>query len=515
MRRLKEKTRSLWEPGSTLSQRVVRSGFWAFALRIADRLFKLIRTIVLARILTPSDFGLMGVALLAVFTLRTFSQTGFQAALIQERESIKEYFDAVWTVSALRGLVLFIALYLAASPISLVFDTPAAAPIIQVISISMLLNGLTNIGVVYFQKELEFNKQFIYRLSGALADLIVAIIAAALLRSVWALVLGFLAETFVRLMVSYTFHPHKPKVSFEPRRILRLFSYSRWVMLSSILTFIGGRGDDVIVGKVIGASALGLYQMAYRISQLAVTETSYVIWGAAFPAYSKLQDKSTALRKAYFRIAGLSATLSVPIAVGTVVIGGDFTKIFLGEEWLPMVPTMAVLAAAALIESLVLTGSPLFMGSGNPKSMFQVQLWKALTIAALAYPFSIKWGILGTGLAMALSSLSMLIVWYVRIKKQLKPTLRDWTDTFAPPFISSLAMVSAIRLFKMLTKHLLSDVLSMQILWFLIAAFLAGSIYFGIICLCQLVFPRHQVLKEMLRIIRCEQDGEDVSDAYS
>ena len=130
MQRLKEKARSLWEPGSTLSQRVVRSGFWAFALRIADRLFKLIRTIVLARILTPSDFGLMGIALLAVFTLRTFSQTGFQAALIQKRESIKEYLDAVWTVSALRGLVLFIALYLVASPISMVFDNPAAVPIV-------------------------------------------------------------------------------------------------------------------------------------------------------------------------------------------------------------------------------------------------------------------------------------------------------------------------------------------------------------------------------------------------
>jgi len=142
---LKHKAKRLWEPGETLSQRVVRGGFWAFALRIADRAFKLIRTIVLARVLAPSDFGLMGIALLTMSTLETFTQTGFQAALIQKKEDIEDYLDTAWTISALRGLVLFAVLYLAALYIALFFSTPAATPIMRVIGVSMLLNGLTNI----------------------------------------------------------------------------------------------------------------------------------------------------------------------------------------------------------------------------------------------------------------------------------------------------------------------------------------------------------------------------------
>jgi len=130
----------LFEPGDTLSQRVVRGGFWVFALRITNRLFQLIRTIVLARVLAPSDFGLMGIALLAISALQTFTQTGFQAALIQKKGDIRDYLDTAWAISALRGLALFAVLSLAAPYIALFFDTLAATPIMRVIGVSMLLN---------------------------------------------------------------------------------------------------------------------------------------------------------------------------------------------------------------------------------------------------------------------------------------------------------------------------------------------------------------------------------------
>ena len=229
--KLRERAQILWEPGSTLSQRVVRGGFWMFALRLTDRLLTLTRTIVLARILAPSDFGLMGIALLAMSTLRAFSQTGFQAALIQKKEDIKDYLDTAWTVSVLRGFGLFAILYLTAPYIALFFETPAATPIIRVIALSVLLAGLTNVGVVYFQKELEFNKRFVHQLSGAVADLAVAITAALLLRNVWALVLGVLAGSLARLVTSYAIQPYRPRLRLEGVKARELFNFGRWVVL--------------------------------------------------------------------------------------------------------------------------------------------------------------------------------------------------------------------------------------------------------------------------------------------
>ncbi|GAI24761.1 unnamed protein product, partial [marine sediment metagenome] len=121
---IKARAKNLLQPGEGLYQRTVRSGAWAFALRITEQVFSITRLIILARILAPNDFGLLGIALLAMMTLETFSQTGFQQALIQKKEDIKGYLDAAWTVSALRGLALFAVLFLVAPYVAIFFNAP-------------------------------------------------------------------------------------------------------------------------------------------------------------------------------------------------------------------------------------------------------------------------------------------------------------------------------------------------------------------------------------------------------
>ncbi len=193
--------RRIKTPGNGLSQRTVRGGFWAFLLRIVQQIFSLARLVILARLLAPHDFGLMGIALLTMSTLETFSQTGFQQALIQKKATIASYLDAVWTVLIIRGFVLFGILYFAAPLAASFFDVPEAKAIIQVIGLSVLFQAFTNIGVIYFQKELEFNKEFIYQSAGTLADFSVAILGVLILRNVWALVFGLLAGNAVRCIV--------------------------------------------------------------------------------------------------------------------------------------------------------------------------------------------------------------------------------------------------------------------------------------------------------------------------
>jgi peptidoglycan biosynthesis protein MviN/MurJ (putative lipid II flippase) len=142
------------------------------------------------------------------------------------------------------------------------------------------------------------------------------------------------------------------------------------------------------------------------------------------------------------------------------------------------------------------------MGSGNPEFEFQVQLVRALTIIALIFPFSMRWGISGAAFTVVLSGLSMLTVWYVKIKDQLKLTSGDLAGVFGPPFVSSLAMVVTIYLLRLLTKPICPNTLPMQVGWFLIAVSLAVSVYFGAIYLLQQAFPRHQILKEVARVMR-------------
>jgi len=352
LNKAKKIVKNLITPGETLSQKVVKGGFWVFLLRIVNRVFSLIRLIILARILSPNDFGLMGIALLTISILKTFSQTGFEEALIQKKEDIESYLNSAWTALILRGFILFVILYFIAPYAAVFFNSPEAKPIIRVIGFSILFQAFTNIGIIYFKKELEFNKEFIYQFSGTLADFIVAISAVLILRNVWALVLGSLAGSIVRCFMSYLIHPRRPCLSKDLGKVKELFGFGKWIMGSSILIFLIIEGDDIFVGKLLGATALGFYQLAYRISNMPATEITHVISQVTFPTYSKLQDNLPKLREVYLKVLQLIAFLSFPIAGLIFVLAPDFTKIFLGEKWMLMVPAMQILCIFGVTRSI-------------------------------------------------------------------------------------------------------------------------------------------------------------------
>ena len=448
MQKIKKLANNLITPGETLSQRVVKGGFWVFFLRIVNRGFSLIRLIILARILAPSDFGLMGIALLTMSTLETFSQTGFQQALIQKKEDIKSYLNSAWTVLILRGFIIFIILYFIAPYAAIFFKAPEAKPIIRVIGFSILFQAFTNIGVTYFKKELEFNKEFIYQFSGTLADFIVAVTAVLILKNVWALVLGLLAGNSVRCIVSYLIHPYRPHLSSDLGKAKELFGFGKWIMGSSILVFLITQGDGIFVGKILGTTALGFYQLACRISNMPATEITHVISQVTFPVYSKLQDNIPKLREAYLKVLQVTTFLSFPIAGMIFVLAPDFTKIFLGEKWIPMVPAMQVLVFAGLIRSIMATTGPIFQAVGKPKIETKWQIVRLFVIFVLIYPFTVKWGIFGTSIVIFLSAFISTIGFSYRVIKVINCKLKEFSKIIALPPINGIIMMLVLTLLK-------------------------------------------------------------------
>ena len=471
--KVKDFVKNLNDPGKNLSQRAVRGGFWVFSLRIVQQLFGLARLLIIARILSPHDFGLMGIALLTMATLETFSQTGFQAALIQKKEDIRSYLDAAWTVLILRGFILFAILYLIAPYAATFFEAPEAKPIIQVIGISVLLQAFTNIGVIHFQKELEFNKEFIYQFAGTLADFIVAVSAVLILGNVWALVFGLLAGNAARCFVSYLIHPYRPHLSSDIGKAKELFGFGKWIFGSSILVFLITQGDDIFVGKLLGVTALGFYQLAYRLSNMPATEITHVISQVTFPAYSKLQDDLPKLREAYLKVLQFTAFLSFPIAGLIFVLAPDFTRIFLGEKWMPMVPAMQVLVFAGLFRSIAATTGPIFHAVGKPKIDTKLQIVRLSVLAALIYPFTIKWGIFGTSIVVVLSIFVSNIGFCFNVIKITQCGIKNFSKTIAFPFVNGIIMASFIFILK-------ADVNGVGILEFFLLLMVGVLTYLGI-----------------------------------
>ena len=470
-----------------LRTRVVRGGFWVLAIRITGQLFRLARTIVLARLLAPADFGLFGIALLAMSALETFSQTGFGAALIQKKGDTKSYLDTAWTVQVIRGIILALIAFTIAPYVAVFFNAPAAKPILQVIAFSMLLGGFSNIGVIYFQKELEFHKSFVLGLSGTLADLSVAIPAAFLLRSVWALVFGLLAGNIVRLMLSYFIHPYRPRLAFNKQQFKELFGFGKWVFVSTIIGFLVLEGDDVFVGRFLGVTALGFYQLAYRIGNLPSTEYAKTIAQVAFPTYTKLQDNPGQLRRAYLETLQLTTFISVPFALGIFIMAPDFTKIFLGEKWIPMIPALQILALAGLVRSIANTTGYVVLAVGKPKILTKWFFVRLIVLIVLLYPLTVRWGIAGASLAVLASIVTSTIGYNAMVIKITKSELITVIKEISIPLVNAIVMVLGI-FFLLTTVETVNiwgfiTTIIVGILTYLSATFLSVKLLnYGILC---------------------------------
>jgi O-antigen/teichoic acid export membrane protein len=426
-----------------LSTRVARGGAWIFALRMGVQLFNILRLIILARLLAPRDFGLMGIALLGMATLQTFSEPGFRAALVQRKEGAEEYLDTAWTISLLRGAALCAILVLSAPYVASFFEAPHATGVIRAIALSLLLQGFTNIATLHFQKELEFKKQFIYQLSGTLVDFVVAVVAAVVLRNAWALVFGLLAGDAVRLLMSFAIARFRPRLELDWRKARELWSYGRWITGVSILVFLSTQGDNAVVGKMLGTMALGFYQLAYRICTMPATEFSGLISTVTFPAFSKVQDNLPLLRRSYKQVLQFTALLAFPAAAGIFAFAPEFTRIVLGEKWMPMVPAMRILAITGLCRSISGPG-PLFMAIGKPKLRTRVQAVGFAAMAITIVPLTLRWGIAGAAVAATLRvavGKSVALLYAVR---ELRADKGETAEAILFPLVNAAVCVAVV-----------------------------------------------------------------------
>jgi len=422
----------------SLDNRAIKSGRWVIASRIIQQVFYLIRTIVLARLLSPHDFGLFGIALLTLSMLDTFSQTGFRQALIQKKENTTPYLDTAWTIGVIRAFIIAFILFIVAPYVAAFFKTEQAVSILRVIGLAILFRSLTNIAVVYFEKELKFHKYFVYEIAGSVVDLVVAVGAALMFRSVWALVFGRLAGNFTRCVTSYVIDPYRPRFCLDRAKAKELFGFGRWVLGSGILVFLITQGDDIVVGKLIGATALGFYQMAYLVSNLPATEITYVISQVTFPAYSMVQDNMPRLKEAYLRVLRVAAFFSFLPAVLLFALAGDLTQVFLGSKWMPMVPAMKVLVLCGVVRAIGATTGPVFQAVGRPRIITKLTTVKFAVLAVLIFPLTVKFGILGTSFALLGSSIVSNPLADYKVIKLTGCGARRFVKLVVMPFIAAI-----------------------------------------------------------------------------
>jgi len=432
--------------GQDLGRRTFEGSLWILADRLYRQLLFLGSAVVLGRLLSPKDFGLVGLGALAVQFLGVLTYTGYGEALVQRPHLTEGEIHTAWWVTLGRAAAIGVILWAAAPFIAGLAHEPAATPILRALAAVQLLSGLTSVGPALLYKEMQFRQLFKLEAWGATINLLVAVVVALWWRSVWALVLGVVAGTGVRVVVSYVLYPYQPRWVFDWRAARELFRFGQWLLLTACLYFFATKGIDVLSGFIFGAVALGLYQMASRFALLPTNHLGEMFLQAMFPAYSLMQDDPQRLRRSFLKVLQVTTFMIFPLSAVIAVALGPALPLFLGPKWQGVVSLVPALAVGGAVQALLRTGPPLFLATGRPSLQFAMDAASCLGILLFIYPLSRVFGLAGLAWSYALGLSLGLPLWCRFVCRQTQARVPDLAATIAPALAGSLMLAAVIWL---------------------------------------------------------------------
>lgn len=388
---------------------------WIWAFRAISRISSFGKIIVIARILDPSQFGLFGIAILTLSLLELATETGVNILLVQTKNKLEEMINSAWVVSIIRGIAVALLMVIAAPFIASFFRVEDARNLIFLLSLVPFIRGFINPAEALFQKELRFREEFWLRSTVFLFDVVVAILATIILRSPYGLVAGIISGAILEVILSFIWFKLKPKFTLKVWYIKEIIHKGKWVTAFGILNYLSMNGDNILVGKLFGPASLGIYQMAYSISILPISEISDVANKVSFPIFAKIEQDRGRLIKAFSKTMILVTVPSFIIAIFLFVFSKELILLTVGEKWISAIPILRALAVYGFLRSISGPSAALFLAIEKQKYVTVMNSVKVLVMFSSIMPLAMKFGIMGVAYSVILSAIVEIpvIIYYL------------------------------------------------------------------------------------------------------
>lgn len=344
---------------------VLKGLTWMAILRVCIRSIAVVKNVFLARLLSPEQFGIFGISLLILALTEVLTDTGVNVLLIQEKNDINQYINSAWSVSIIRGLLIGTVIFLSAPAVAHFFNTPSSVPIIRLISLAPLMRGFINPSEVKYQKNMNFKKEFFFKFPILAVDTAMSIIMAFVLHKAICIVIGLLSGIILELVLSFILTRPIPRFGININYIKKIISRGKWVTFGGIFNYLFHNLDNIVVGKILGATALGLYQMAYSIAMLTITEVSDVFSRVTFPLYAKISEDKQRLTKAFIKSFVIVLFLSIVFGILFYFFPKEIVDVLGRYKWLPIIPVLKILAIFTTIRTICAYSFSLFMAVGK------------------------------------------------------------------------------------------------------------------------------------------------------
>ena len=354
----------------------------SIGLLIDDGLHMIVK-LILARLLLPEEFGIIGFAVVFTGIIKVLSDMGMSAALIQRKdEDLKpvDYDTAFWA-GIVWGLFLAAIVTFAVAPIAAsFFNEPLLKTIIPVLSISFLLKPLTTVHIVNITREMDFKKIVLPRNISNITAAVIAIIMALTGFGVWSLVFQRVLTNLFLAVIYWFVSDWRPKIRFSPISFKKIFSFGVYTTGTKVLNFLTGNIDYLIIGKMLGAQPLGVYSLAYNLTYVVRGQIMNVVNKVFYPVYSKIQDDASTIKRYYFKVIKYNCIVIYPIMVGLILLAKPLVLLGLGERWSDAVIPIQLMAGAGLVHLLTSSNTILLRGIGKPRLEMIMSIIKTLGV---------------------------------------------------------------------------------------------------------------------------------------
>lgn len=348
-----------------IGSKTTRSAALMVAAQLLAKTFDFVAVIVLARFLTPADFGLVALASSVMLIANSLTEIPVVEALIRNERLEQEDIDSAFTLTVLRGVVIALALLAVAQPFAEVFDDERLRPILMVMALAPLVQGFSSPNIAHALKAVNYGVMAKAQLIGKTASFMAMMVLAWVTHSYWALVAGLVANPAMTAIATHVLAPYRPRLS--TRRFGDIFAFAGWVTLSRMVFTLNQQMDRFFVGAILGKTKLGFYSMAGDLSSMATFMVATPITQPLFAAFTTMVNEPERLRSAYLRGQQILFTVVAPIGFLFAALAEPFVRLALGEKWLEAVPLIQWLAPAIALQLLIIPTHALALAMGRPK----------------------------------------------------------------------------------------------------------------------------------------------------
>ena len=365
---------SAGKSSASLGEKMHAGVGWTAFGSLLNQVLVLARTLILARLLSTGDFGLMGMAYTITGALGVLTNlnlgTSAIVARFDDEEQLHRHLNTVWAAGIGRGLLLTLILIAAAFPTARFYGDARLAPILMVLAATPLIASFNNIGLTLATRRVDLGLTTKFSLASSVVSLLIVVVLAFWTRNVWALVWGNVLGTVLSIALSFAFHPYRPRWQFDRREFDAAFSFGKWMFVVGVMVYITTTADNVLVGRLLGASVLGAYVVAYSIANLPQNLVSQIFGTVLLPSFAQLgRDDLRKLEDTLSRVFALGAALLMLVTVPMALLAPEVVHVaFHGDKWQAAIAPLRVLVFVGLFRGLIQIITPLIVGMNRPRN---------------------------------------------------------------------------------------------------------------------------------------------------